>query len=258
MLAKKIGETQVDFTRLRCKQWACEYCSKKNAQIWRAYLLHELNHNENLVTLQWSFITITFEKWIHEVEGFENRVSISIDEYRKKWNNFITRMKQNYGKFEYVRVIEMHKDGVLHIHMLASVQFDDLVVTKKSGTYSKRLKALLKDCGFGYISNIENLSSWNCGRVVGYVTKYMTKESLEFHQAVNGKRVRRIQTSRNIGSPKTESESGDQWQVVRKITYDDYVRLRGQDKKLYDLNRKEFVDADHFYDENEEFIGTIE
>lgn len=252
-------EKQDMFFRARCKQWNCEECAVTNARIWRAYIIDTLN--KKFPEARWSFCTITIKKSVHKLATKQERILASVQEYQKKWNSFITRMKALFGKFEYVRVIEMHKSGVLHIHFLASVQFDDIVHTKSGLVYSKKFLSVVKGAKFGYIANTQNLdtSKFHAGGVAGYITKYMTKEKAEFHQAVHGLRVRRVQTSRNFGSPSNENENHYNWKIRSTITQDDLKRAYASGKELYDLNRKRVLDWDDFtLDNGEEVWGMIE
>jgi len=247
---------QFEFFRARCKQWKCEECAKQNAKIWRAYLLDTIN--KRFDGHKWSFVTITLPSRIHKLP-IEKRITASIEAYRKRWNKLMMKLKYTYGKFEYVRVIEMHKNKVLHIHCIFNFHFSDIhefSSSKGDYSYSKSLKNILVSSGFGFICNVQNLIG-HAGYTTKYITKYMTKEKDEFHQAVSGLRVRRIQTSRGIGSPK-EQEGVGTWEIKHKITASMFEAYREAGIEVYDLNRKKSLDWDDFCDkETGEILETM-
>jgi len=83
-------------------------------------------------------------------------------------------------------------------------------------------KKTLAKCGCGYIADIKRIPTY---AAVKYVTKYMTKAAQEFEE----RGLRRIQTSRAIGTPKPQgieiwAVSGAIWGI--------------------DINWQPFIDAD--------------
>ena len=114
-----------DFARIRCKQWTCGYCALKNRQQWRAVIFKFINNNPDL---SWSFWTITLPSYVTSDGSYQF--------IREDWDKLIKALRVQYGDFSYVRVLENHKSGKLHVHMLASIRIADArKVTRKDGSY---------------------------------------------------------------------------------------------------------------------------
>jgi len=240
-------------TRTRCKMWDCRFCAVVNRKRWRAALLAYLNSVAGKEKV-WSFNTITVPRAIHKHANAEFRMSLSLAFIRKNWDKLIKRLKREYGNFSYVRVLEQHQSGVLHIHLLSSFHHTDLHVGigKKgaSYSYSPSFKRHLTETGFGFITNSQNIldehgESANAGLVVGYITKYMTKQSDAFAQAVAGKRVRRVLTSRDIGSPK-QVESEEQWFLRDGVYLFEVLIDESYGRIWVDLNTGAIITLDDF------------
>lgn len=183
-------------------------------------------------------------------------MELSLAFIRKNWDKLMKRLKRAYGDFSYIRVLEQHQSGVLHIHLLMSIHHTDLHTgVSKNGqkySYSSMLKGIAVDVGFGFITNTQNIvddsgTQANAGLVVSYITKYMTKQSDSFDQAVRGKRVRRVLTSRDIGSPKVQ-ESSDEWWLREGIYLMEVLIDESQGRFWVDLNTGEIINGDSFQD----------
>lgn len=188
-------------SRTRCKSWSCDYCASGNRARWRAFLLDVLP----AISEVWSFHTLTMPAWIRKNEEFsdEDRTIASLGLIRTNWDKFMKRLKRQLGKVEYFRCFEMHKDGVLHCHVLIShhIPKKELKTVKKGQkTYSywRWLKDVAPQCGFGYMVASENLGE--AAAASGYATKYMTKEDLFYSDMLSKYRIRRFQSSQGIGS----------------------------------------------------------
>jgi len=83
------------------------------------------------------------------------------------------------GEFHYILIPEQHKNGVLHIHMIAT----NTLTQKwwKDNAYKS---------GFGYMSKIKPMNS--AGNVPYYISKYIGKDS---HEQVWPKHFRRVRKS---------------------------------------------------------------
>lgn len=240
---------------LRCKQWSCSYCAQQNAKIWRAKLLKGINESE----CNWAFVTITLPSWVHKRKKSE-RYEIGLKLIQSNWDRFMKRLKREYGKFEYLRVLETHKTGVIHIHLLMGTFIPDSVrkTRKKDGSVyhaSKTLKKHLVECGFGYIHDARNLTdseahesidskAWNAGSVAGYVTKYITKDLTRYDEQRKGLKVRKIQCSQAfIG--KDEKESGSKWVMRSPLHASEVI---GVNVTWFDVTLQKQVNSDDFTD----------
>ena len=89
----------------------------------------------------------------------------------KKMSNWLRRMKRKYGKFDYIMIPELHKDGAIHFHGVTG-----------------GLNAVICDSGVKHKGvTVYNCTDWNHGfttltkirdkeKTASYVTKYITKE----------------------------------------------------------------------------------
>lgn len=242
VLTNQDSEEMNVLLRPRCKMWTCPYCSEINRRVWRRHLKTKLSCAP-LNSLEWSFSTLTLPEYVHEMETEIDRLFGSIRFIRNQWDRTMKTLKRQYGRFEYVRVLESHKSLALHVHLLASIHFDDLIERDKfhqSPAFQKIFESY--EWGFTDTRHMEN----GVTGTVNYVTKYMTKTSPNFHSAVSGAHLRRIQTSRKIGSPQSE-ESPTIWIPRYAINSRDLEIASDYGKYWWDLNEKRVITGDDLY-----------
>lgn len=114
---------------------------------------------------------------IYAIENYS-----SIEKANKTFNVWRTNFKLRYKKdFKYICVPEFQKNGTIHYHLLTNIQYDDfkllneeeMNIYKKGKRKSGWLKfRTLKSWKYGF-SNVQDMKNMN---VVGYLTKYMTKD----------------------------------------------------------------------------------
>jgi hypothetical protein len=230
------------FSRIRCKQWTCGYCAGVNRSQWRAVLIKYLREDLR----EWSFLTITVPQYIHNSRGNEDqKTKLSALFINKYWNSLLTAMKRKYGKFDFVRVIERHKTGVLHLHILLSARSDAILKyrneeDKEGYWYSETMHRILCPTRedqdkkrknrktWGYIHDWRNIDTKH--KSIMYVTKYMTKRDQIFEEIAKERRLRVIQTSRAI---KFQPEkSPHEWTMKSAIYEDDLT-----EKTWLDMNQ---------------------
>lgn len=214
------GPKQALVTRLRCKQWDCDYCAKKNANMWLYWLIKRLP----VVSDNWYFMTLTANEDIRgHVESLTN-IRANID-------RLIKRMKRVFGdNIEYVRVFEKHPSSdACHVHFVISgldpyvqngysVKHQLVsvgVINRKSrfGCWSLNtwIKKTCKDLGMGYIADVQKIEG-DMSKVAYYVCKYLTKEQQQIHVAY----LRHVQVTQGIGKP--EFENSYEWTPASYIT----------------------------------------
>ena len=228
------------FIRLRCKQWNCEYCAKVNAHTWRKHLSAYVAQSRGD---GWSLITITARSRAH-------RHGTTLEAIIKHWNRLMMRLKNDWGKFQYVRVYEKHASGNFHAHMLVKyVPSDaaDKAVYKSNryrGVAHRQLKRHAFAVGLGYICDFSPILITNTeneehavNRVVSYVTKYLVKG---FTHGLP-KHTRRIQASRAIGSPHPDGVIDD-FKLVYYLGIGDVAEIG----VIRDTARKHDVTFDDF------------
>lgn len=232
------------FARVRCKMWQCPYCWKVNQAQWRAVLFKQLP----ALSREWSFHTFTCKSKDHS----DHKTAEII---RTHWDTLMKRLKRAYGNFSYVRVLEQHESGEWHIHMIASfhIPLDDLRTVRNKDKsikyqYSARIKReILNGIPFGKICSVSNLApdagedTGAVEKAIGYVTKYMTKRDDTFEISAKEKKIRIIQTSRDI---KFKPEKTDEVWTLKSGVYLDEV-MRGE--VWIDLNKGgEVITPEHF------------
>lgn len=212
------------FTRLRCKQWSCEFCAQKNQSIWAAFLIDRLPE----VADTWWLVTLTAHSKLRTAE-------LSLKNIRDNIDRLMKRVKRVFGEVQYVRVYEKHPTSeARHAHLVlsglspyvvpgCSVKLRPcfLAVEERSGTrgtWSVKtwFKKNAQECNLGYMVDISQAIS-HTGKVVSYVVKYLTKSQ----QDLSEKGLRHVQTSRKIGSPKSDTEYS--WKVVSFVTARDFT-----------------------------------
>lgn len=89
----------------------------------------------------------------------------------QKMGKWLRRMRDKYGKFDYIMIPELHKDGAIHFHGVTG-----------------GLNAVIRDSGVNHKgSEVYNCLDWEYGfttltkirdkeKTASYVTKYVTKE----------------------------------------------------------------------------------
>lgn len=233
--------------RLRCKSWDCAYCAKFNNFLWRKHLrqyVRDVGYDN------WSLLTIT-------ARGKAHRNGSTLEAIVKNWDRLMKRLRYLWGKKPYVRVLEMHKSGEFHAHLLIMYMPDDANDEKKYHAYGKKnqrgeivkarryrgiahkqLKRAAFGSGLGFICDFSPIlmtetedDYHRVNRVVAYITKYLTKG---FSEGLP-KYTRRIQTSRDIGSPNFKSRGG--YHLINYLYIDD-IATHGA---IEDVSRKHLV-----------------
>lgn len=242
----RVGNGRVLFTRLRCGQWSCDWCAKKNQEIWRAHLMDRLPDISDF----WWLITLT----AHEHRRTE---ALSLANIRDNLDRLFKRIRRIFKHFTYVRVYEKHPTSqARHSHLLAcgispflvrevsrtgSITYIPVLSRQgHKGTWAIRtwFKKTARELGMGYQADCQPIEDPK--RASGYVTKYLTKSQ----QDLNEKGLRHVQTSREIGAPKNETQYA--WKVASFFTARDFVA----GEYVIDLQTGERIDEGYFEEEN--------
>jgi hypothetical protein len=233
------------FSRLRCKQWDCDACSKINAQIWRDHLNARLPE----ISQTWYLITIT-------ARGDTRGHIESFTSIRDNLDRLLKRIRVIWGDIEYVRVYEKHPDSeAVHAHMIMCgltpfVQNGFTVkhrpqtinvINRKSrhGCWAVKtwFKFACNECGMGFMIDVKEIPVLVAVR---YVTKYLTKDL----QGLKIRGLRHVQVSDGIGGPEKAGKDLN-WVVGAYITA--YSTPAGT--KMTDLNTGKIIDND-FWEAN--------
>lgn len=237
------GPKEAIFTRLRCKQWACPSCAQKNASIWRAFLKERLPD----VSQTWWLLTLTAHPNTTDAQS-------SLSNLRKNIERILKRAKRVFDRISYVRVFERHPTSQrIHAHFIISgllpfvtrgrskrgiEAFRGISVREgHKGTWSVKtwFKKTSHSCDIGHICDVRPLVG-DIVQAVLYVCKYLTCAQ----QELNCKGLRHVQTSRDIGSPKTGEENT--WNTAAYII----PKMFNPNTKITDLNTGFVIDNNHW------------
>jgi hypothetical protein len=155
--------------RLDCNTWDCAYCGPRKASRYRQAIC-AIAEREELTR----FLTLTLDP--SKIEGEAVRF------LRGVFNKFRVSLFRKYGRhsINYIAVLEFHKSGVPHLHVVLSKYIPQ-----------KWISLAWSSLGGGSIVHIKQV---DVHRISYYLAKYLTKELLMSAPA----RSRRITTSRSI------------------------------------------------------------
>lgn len=221
--------------RTRCKMWSCPYCAAKNQKMWRARLINHIEKTGGV----WTWFTLTAHSKKRGIHSLQNLRSV--------WDTLIKRMKRKYGKFQYCRVYERHKDGSYHLHAIASFHFGDIKErrARKDGTrtkYSAWLKTNASQLKLGYYTHADDIKVEHSGYIASYVTKYMTKFFAGQKSEIGC--IRHIQVSQ--GWMKMTEENLLDWHIKSAIFVSDYETAWKSGKTITDIQTGERLSWDTF------------
>jgi len=236
--------------RARCKQWSCPYCAEINRRVWRARIMLEVQKHEQ----QWHFWTLTLDGSDHQ-----SNTAQSLMVWRAHWDKLLKRVRRELGKLRYARAFETHKEGTLHVHMLADKTYPDVVCYKETdgreNWRSETLKAALIDLGLGWRHDLKPIvtkdveSDGQARNISAYFVKYLTKEiqsdvRFQLRQAGMG-RIRMIQTSQGWANVPTK-ETDREWRMGG-ISLNFYDAVRPEGIPVRDVNTERAIRFEDFY-----------
>lgn len=179
-----------------CKMWACPSCAANNARRWIARIIDGVNH----IGGDWYFVTLTAHEW--------HRSTRSVANLRNGWRRLYNRMLRKFGRFDYVKVWELHKDGsTFHHHLILN-----------AGVTHRYMKDTARSCGMGYQTDTQEVE--NAGQVAGYIAKYTMKNISALDRWGSDawpKGLRRIEVSRGWVDWKPKPTDDIDWQLMESI-----------------------------------------
>lgn len=136
------------FLPLLCKSWLCEKCRRIKATKVRAFI------SESFAGRPLWMLSVTYYHSGDPLDAWKN-IGLTC-------NRLLTYARKYSGKFDYVRIVEPHADGVWpHIHILC---------TKPIAT--ERFVRLLTEWGFGW--NFHSVPKGS-DQAADYCSKYLSK-----------------------------------------------------------------------------------
>jgi len=179
-------------TNIACKYWNCSYCGPRKVKylkrrIYRGEIAKSYSRKGFRPTgYEQKFLTLT-------APGREYRNTHSPEEaYKEMQDHFhklIRALKKYFGDFMYLRVVEPHKDGFPHLHVLL---VGSAIVPKE--ILGKIRKLWVHTYGMGNVDLQVIKKGFRAG--VKYITKYITKD---IKQICKGSRI--FSSSKNALEP---------------------------------------------------------
>ena len=159
---------------LRCGRWDCPECAERKAKDIRDRLSAFMAKSKTFM------YTLTFKQARAPEETWRNMPKV--------WNLFRTRIAQKYGKFDYIRIVETHKNTPYpHLHVVANINIPESVFGQ-----------IAVESGFGW-----QLYKSPCDEEAAYyVSKYLTKAWANEDSAFLRKklRIRIVSWSRGLSA----------------------------------------------------------
>lgn len=195
-----------------------KYIELKNINRSKFQLQRIVKSNETIFK---TFITLTFKEDKYK----------DIELANKKFNIWRRNIKRLKSDFKYVCVPEYQKRGVVHYHLLTNIDYNDStllskeerrIYNKKSGwQIGKDIKGWIY--GHNMAKKMDNIN------VVGYITKYMTKD---IDNRLWGKR--KYLYSMNLNRPKEAFIDSDRPNEYSKIYQVEMLYNQQYQKVYYD------------------------
>lgn len=255
LLSEKTKSGDRLLVRARCKQWSCPVCAVQNMRIWRAFLWRKITMD--IGAYGWHFVTLTAHENTQNHALERVRAILSLKNVREGIARLLKRLRRTFKDFAYVRVFEKHKSGAFHVHMIVRWgKVSYIWRTKKRGKWSfypdenkpgsgrywsikTYIKNTARECGLGFMCDVQKIEDSTAGKVVSYVVKYMTKSALSDAEF---KGVRRIQCSRHFGT-NDPVEDGLKW-IPRAALHPHDLLIA----PIKDINAERYVTLDDFED----------
>lgn len=136
---KNIEQKNINRSKLECQRIA-----KANSSVWK------------------TFITLTFEKNI-----------LDIDKANIRFKYFISKVRRIFRDFKYICIPEFQKRGAVHYHLLTNIDINDkkLIFSQENNKKFKHIKYW--NDGFTKVDNLNK----DIKKIIGYISKYMTKDA---------------------------------------------------------------------------------
>lgn len=166
--------------------------------------------------------------------------------FKKAWHRFITELRRNKmltkkeRSLQYVKVYELHKTGILHVHLFSTVYIHWV---KLQSLWDYALGAQQNKTG--KLGNVNVKGMTNSGRAAKYISKYVTKMAIQKEV-----KVRSWSKSGKVAIFDKRVSSGN-WHIIRKDSVD-YIHLKngepilvGISASVTKISRKKVRAPDH-------------
>lgn len=231
---KPQGRFEAVSVPLRCNRWICTRCGKiKRKKLTARTFNGRIVEPVKGVRSQFAFKLLTLTvpgKAYRSV----NTPETALADLNDKWAKLIKVLRKHYGKFDYLKVIELQRDGFPHIHAL--LRGSSIAPKSILGTIRRYWEGLY---GMGNM-DIKRLKNHTPRHMVLYVLKYLTKSP-----ATLPKRKRIFVASRGALQPSIKSDK--EWVITKMIQRHKCKTLNGEPELFFAdsiQNLTRFADPD--------------
>lgn len=141
--SKNVSTNKIESKNIIRTKLQCQRLAKANSKDWK------------------TFITLTFQENIKDI-GVAN----------KKFRNFVDVIKRKFRNFKYICIPEFQKRGAVHYHLLTNIDIEDntFIYSQLDNPKYKHIKYW--NYGFTKVDLVKN----DIKKIIGYISKYMTKD----------------------------------------------------------------------------------
>lgn len=176
------------FFRFKCNCWDCSFCAPRKAARYKRAITREA---ERLKLSR--FLTLTLDP-----KTLPDQCD-PVEWIRESYNKLRVYLGRRFKGFSYICVLEFHKSGLPHLHILISHYVE-----------WRWIQRAWMAVGGGRSVDIKHV---DVHRVSAYVSKYLTKEMLT--RSPGG--VRRVTVSRGVSlKSDTKKIEGETWMIITR------------------------------------------
>ncbi len=188
-----------------CNSWDCESCRKKKAFSLKSRI------QAGIVKQSWRLLTLTLDPKTISLADSLRRLS-------HLWDIFSKALRRNYPDLKYIKVIEFHKSGYPHLHIIFNKYIPKAQISK-----------LWVSRGGGEIIDIKQIKT---KQIANYISGYLSHKDKKHHEHDHqfyDNSLRRFSFSRNFPLAPWEKRtisfcSGLDWDCSHDI-FDNIIKI---------------------------------
>lgn len=168
-IRRKEGVVMAMHVHLRCKSWECPYCGERKRRrlmkrIFEGEIIKQCDKAGFRAAYSIKLLTLTVPGEIYRLTHTREQ---ALEALAIHFEKLIKALKKQFGKFHYLRVVEKHKDGFPHYHVLL---VGNAIAGKEVLGTIRRLW-----CDTYKMGNVDLKVLKSGKHGVRYITKYLTK-----------------------------------------------------------------------------------
>jgi len=157
-----------------CNSWDCPECRKKKAYTLRSRI------QAGIVRQNWRLLTLTLDPKVISLPD-------SLTQLSRLWDIFSKAAKRRFPNLQYIKVVEFHKSGYPHLHIILNQYIPKALV-----------RHLWSSRGGGEIVDIRAIKG---KQIANYVSNYLSHKNKKHHEHDHqfyNNNLRRFSFSRNF------------------------------------------------------------